>query len=442
MKTARQLREQKASILAKARALHEGAAMQDRDTLTASESTEFDSLLAQAEALERRAAQTDELEAQEVGTPSPGRKTHAGSDPDRRTDFVPPATHTTGKRNYHTLFGASQSQSDNGGFKTFDEFLATVHSGLSDPRLKMAATVGSGSSGGYLVPEAFADGMLNAALEDSIVLSRADVQGMETDTKRISGFDFEDSSTDIAGFVGEWLRETQAGTVQTPKTRQIKLSAKKLAIFTSASNEVLADGMSFEQQLTAALQSAVSYYLDRAFLTGSGDNQPRGVLNDPAIVEVAAEGSQDPGSVIYENLANMYARLHPRSVRNSIWIVSQTLVPELLRIEIPIGTGGTFIPALREDSGRFYVLGREVLFTEKVPTAGTRGDITLCDLSQYAVGMRRGMTFERSNAPGWTQDISHFRAIVRCDGIGKWSQAYTPANGDSLSWCVTLAART
>jgi len=38
--------------------------------------------------------------------------------------------------------------------------------------------------------------------------------------------------------------------------------------------------------------------------------------------------------------------------------------------------------------------------------------------------------------------MQDFRVILRADGQGSWSQAVTPKNGDSVSWCVVLQART
>jgi HK97 family phage major capsid protein len=70
------------------------------------------------------------------------------------------------------------------------------------------------------------------------------------------------------------------------------------------------------------------------------------------------------------------------------------------------------------------------------------GDLMLADFSQYVLGIRREVTVERSNAPGWTEDASDWRAIIRFDGQGKWNAPFTPAKGaDSLSPFVTLAAR-
>jgi len=69
---------------------------------------------------------------------------------------------------------------------------------------------------------------------------------------------------------------------------------------------------------------------------------------------------------------------------------------------ITIGTGGAQIPVFREESGKFTLLGKEVLFTEKCPALGAKGDLILADLSQYAIGMRKeiALTAPMSQA-GW-----------------------------------------
>jgi hypothetical protein len=51
------------------------------------------------------------------------------------------------------------------------------------------------------------------------------------------------------------------------------------------------------------------------------------------------------------------------------------------------------------------------------------------------------MKLEKSNIPGWTNDLMSYRALLRFDAQGTWNTAITPKNGDSLSWCVGLAER-
>jgi len=63
------------------------------------------------------------------------------------------------------------------------------------------------------------------------------------------------------------------------------------------------------------------------------------------------------------------------------------------------------------------------------------------DLSQYAIGIRRGLQLEKSNIPGWTKDLMSYRALLRFDGMGTWNAPITPRNGQTLSWCVGLGER-
>ena len=118
------------------------------------------------------------------------------------------------------------------------------------------------------------------------------------------------------------------------------------------------------------------------------------------------------------------------------------LVAQLLELTIPIGTSGAFIPALSEKNGKFYCLTRPVEFSEKLPAAGTVGDVIFANFSQYAIGLRKEITLEKSGHVGFSQDQTYYRAIVRVDGQGTWKSAVTPRKGsNSLSWAVALAAR-
>ena len=77
-------------------------------------------------------------------------------------------------RRYRDLFGAV----DSAGFKSFNEYVRTIHSGLADPRMQaVAQDMGENvpSDGGFLVPTPFAAEMLDVALENEIVRSRAQV---------------------------------------------------------------------------------------------------------------------------------------------------------------------------------------------------------------------------------------------------------------------------
>ncbi len=229
----------------------------------------------------------------------------------------------------------------------------------------------------------------------------------------------------------------------------INLIAKKLGVIASATNELVADGTSYEEQLYVALVNAVSWYLDNACLTGTGAGQPMGVLNDPALITVPKETSQVAGTIVFDNLKKMFARLHPASMSNAVWVANSTVIPQILgliqHVENVAGSenvGGSRVPVLREDgTGGFQILTRPVLFTEKLPQVGAAGDIALVDFSQYSLGLRQEVVIQKSAHAGFAEDETYYRAILRGDGMGRWSGPMTPKNGDTLSWCVTLAAR-
>jgi HK97 family phage major capsid protein len=186
-------------------------------------------------------------------------------------------------------------------------------------------------------------------------------------------------------------------------------------------------------------------------LQGSGAGQPLGVLNDPALIVVPAETSpaQAAGSIVYENITNIFSRLHPACLSNSVFVCNSTAIPQLLSLQNKVWNnahtdvvGGSAVPVVSQNAdGSFSMLTRPLLFTEKLPPLGDKGDILLADFSHYVIGQRPGMGIEKSSHAGFLTDTSYYRIVTRIDGQGSWKSAMTPKNGDSLSWCVTLEAR-
>lgn len=373
---------------------------------------------------------------------------HSGGGGDSRTTTTSdgPPMRPTG-RTYRAMFGAAPGASlDRGGFKSFNEYLEVLSSQRFDERLKeFRAAMGESvpSGGGFSVPEEFSAWLLDASLEAEIVRPRATVWPMKSEALKVPGWDAAThSSTLFGGLTGTWLAELGAATEVFAKMRQIQLTAKKLACYTAASNELVADGIDFDRQIQQALVKTIGWYLDYAFLQGTGGGQPLGIIGDPALVQVQKETGQRAATIVWENIVKMYARVAPQCAGNAVWIASQTAVPQLLTMSLAVGTGGSMIqPAVLQQGGKFSLLGKEVLFTEKVPALGTLGDIMLVDLSAYTIGLRRELTLDKSIHVGWSTDQSSYRAIVRADGQGSWDKAITPKAGDSLSWCVALAAR-
>lgn len=299
------------------------------------------------------------------------------------------------------------------------------------------------ASGGMSVPEPLAAQWLDDSIEGEIIRPRAQIWPMDSATRKIPGWDTSSAADGelFGGFKMGFLAEEGEGNKQTGKLRVIQLGANKGAIFVDISNELREDGQGFEAQLDRAMRTSIGYGMDQYFIGGSGAGQPLGIRNDPAKISIAKESGQLKDTILYANLIKMFARMYPAGRQRAIWLANDDTIPQLLGITITIGTSGSYYPVMTESNGQFKILGRPVVFTSHMPTLGDADDIMFVDPSQYAIGIRRDMKLEKSNIPGWTQDLMSYRALLRFDGQGTWNAPITPRNGQSLSWCVGLAER-
>jgi HK97 family phage major capsid protein len=364
---------------------------------------------------------------------------------------------------YAQLFGI-QHELSRDGFNSMDEFLSTWHSGLADNRLRSALRVDSGmqaagseqrevspSLGGMMVPSEFAQNILDVALESEIVRPRATVWPMATNSRKIPGVDgFSHANQQLlGGITSAFVGETDTLGLQNIKLWLLEMVCKKMGLLIQASNELIADS-DFESVLGPLLISACQWEMDYAFLWGNGAGVPRGVFNDPALIAVAKDSGQLAATTTYNNICNMFARLYPAGRKKAVWVATSDCLPQLLQLALlfknEAGTdyvGGSSVPIFTKGAdGGWELLGRPLILSEKLQALGTQGDILLADFSQYAIGMRRELTLERSMHAGFTTDSLYLRMICRCDGVGTWKTALTPPNSEnSLSPFVTLATR-
>jgi HK97 family phage major capsid protein len=344
-------------------------------------------------------------------------------------------------KTFAALFGAPAGRA---GWKDSSEFFRVVASGRFDPRLIRASiNEGTGSEGGFLVPEEFSKEVHDVALEDEVVLPRARVQPMGSDTIKLPAFEIGSHAGHLyGGLVAYWTTEAGSLTESQPKMRQMELNARKLTVLMKYSSEWAEDAPGGERNVARVAGKGLGWYRDRALLKGTGAGQPQGVLNAPCLITVAKETGQLADTINYDNLVNMLARLHPSSWRGSVWVAHTSTVPQLLTMGIMVGVGGTHYPVLKEESGQFSMLGRPVVFTEKLEPLGDKGDLLLADFSQYIVGLRRELRFETSIGPGFSTDEVYARLIGRLDGQALWSEALTLSDGaTTVGPFVTLEAR-
>jgi len=255
------------------------------------------------------------------------------------------------------------------------------------------------------------------------------------------------ASTVFGGVSASWTEEGAALAETEAKFGRIVLQASKLATRCDVPNELLQDSIiSFAAFIDNILPAAIAWFEDVAFMTGNGVGQPLGVLESPALVTVTKETGQAADTIVWENIVKLYARMLPASLASAVWIANIDTFPQFATMSLAIGTGGSAIWLNNGVVGPpMSILGRPVIFTEKVPTLGGGGsgkDVSFIDFGYYLVGDRMQMRAESSVHAQFTTDQTVYRVIERVDGRGWLQSAITPKNGtNTLSPFVTLGER-
>lgn len=344
-------------------------------------------------------------------------------------------------------------------FNDFGDFVAaTWHRGSPDAatagkllELKNAFGTTVPSDGGFLIPEAFRSDLLALALERSIVRPRARVIPMGSLTTSIPTVDSTSNASSVhGGMIGAWTEESAQLDDTSPKFGRIKLEAKKLTAYSEVPNELFADAPALGAFVEVAFPETLAWFEDVAFLTGSGVGEPLGMLNAAAAVEVAKESGQAADTILWENIIKMFARMLPGSLNRAVWIANNDTFPQLATMSVKIknvaGTENVGGGAVWINNGAegppMTILGRPVIFTEKVPTLGDAGDISFVDLGSYLIGDRQVAELRTSEHFKFRNDETAVRIVSRVDGRPWIQSAITPNQGAStLSPVVKIAAR-
>lgn len=299
------------------------------------------------------------------------------------------------------------------------------------------------SDGGFLIPEIFRSEIMQLALEDSIVRSRATVIPMESLKVLIPTVDETSRQSSIYGGVQfTWLSEGASGVDTSAKFGQVTLDAKKLMGFAGIPNELVKDAPAFAAWFGAKFPGAIGWFEDISMINdGDGTDKPLSILKGAGAVKV----TRTTGShIVYADIVQMYSQMYPSSHKNAVWVASHDTFPELAKLSFsPNGT--SYVPVMlwqpnAVETPAATILGRPVIFTEKVPALGATGDLMYVDFSEYLIGDRQAMSVESSTEYMFGTDKTAFKFIERVDGRPWVQSPITPHNGsaNTLSPYVVL----
>lgn len=293
------------------------------------------------------------------------------------------------------------------------------------------------ADGGFLIPEEVRSEILQVALEESIVRSRATVIPMSSLAVPIPMIDDTSHASSVfGGIVAYWTEEGAAATESQAKFGRARLEAKKLTIYCEAPNELVADAPAFGALLDQQLPQATAYYEDAAFIDGSGVGEPLGFLNGSALVSVTRATAD---LIAWADVVSMYSRMLPSSLSRAVWLTSPDSLPQLFQMTVPVknvaGTenvGGSAVYITdAQGSPQMQLLGRPLIVSEKIPKLTDPNALVFADLSYYLLGDRQTMQATSSPHFKFSSDVTAYKIVERVDGRPWLQSALTPRNGST-----------
>lgn len=342
-----------------------------------------------------------------------------------------------------------------GGYKNHAEFLVDVKNaanGTVPDRLKKFAAVGtdeqatfSNPDGGFLLPEGIMEGIMETdpfAIQADTGLSTRRIPMQQQIVNINARVDKNHSSSVTGGFRVYRNGEAQQASSSKGTFEQIKLSAEGLMGLAYGTNELLSRSpISFAALISAGFETEYRSKLNNERLRGTGAGEYMGILNSPALITVAKEGSQTADTIVGANLQKMRARIW--GYNQAVWMVNQDCYTSLSTAHISLSNDD--VPLFVAGNGVDVpdtILGRPVVYDENMSTLGDVGDIVLVNWMEYLEGFLGGVEQSSSIHVRFETNETAFKFTAYCDGQPWWRTALTPKQSSTtLSPFVTLAER-
>jgi HK97 family phage major capsid protein len=313
--------------------------------------------------------------------------------------------------------------------------------GRVDPRLGNISGAATGMSegvaedGGFLVQTDFASTLMKPMYDTGNIMSRVTRMPIGPNSSGIKMNAVDERSrangSRWGGLQAYWLAEAALKVPSRPRFRQMHLELKKLAVLVYVTDELMQDAVALDGFIRQAVPTEIEYTCEDAILNGTGVGMPLGYLNSPATVVVPKVAGQAAGTIVSQNIWDMYYRMPARSRSTAVWLVANDAEGALNSMALP-GTAGipTYLPPGGLSAAPYAtLLGRPVIPCEYCSALGTAGDIQFVDLSQYTVIDKGGIQADYSMHVRFIYDEGVYRFVFRMDGQPAWNTPITPKNG-------------
>jgi len=270
-----------------------------------------------------------------------------------------------------------------------------------------ALSIGTDTSGGYLVPEEFMNELIQALEEQNIFRRIA----------RIITTNSEKLKVPIATASGtaSWIEENDEIPESDSVFGQIILNAYKLATMMRTSTELVEDS-AFNIQAYIAQEFArrIGAREEEAFCIGDGDGKPTGIFTESGGGSIGVTAASET-DITFDDIIDLFYSLKPPYRIKAVFLTNDTAMKQLRKVK---DSNGQYIWTPSVVAGTpDMLLGRPVYTSPYVPEIKA-GSLPLAfgDFNYYWIADRRDIRFKVLNELFAQRDQIGFHATERVDG--------------------------
>lgn len=305
--------------------------------------------------------------------------------------------------------------------KATSHFVAALVTG--DREKLQVLTEGTAAMGGNLVPQDFANLIVEDRRDLVVMRQFATVLQLQTDTLNLPTLD---TRPHVA-----WRSEGAVKNTSTAQFGNITLTPYSLAGIVTLSNELVADasqgvGGSIVTYVANLITRAIAEEEDRTFWVGSGSGQPSGI--DSYSLTTVNPGAGASDTLRADAYKAMYYRLGQGYRNNAIWAANASTWARAAQLKE--STTNAYLLQRLGDSPIPQIMGRPAY---EVNSIGD-GKVFFGDPSFYYIGEREGIAVDTSteatvaSQSAFERNLTHVRVEERVDGELALTRAFVEGN--------------
>lgn len=303
------------------------------------------------------------------------------------------------------------------------EFFSALYGG--DKQKLQILSEGTAADGGYLVPEEFANVIIEDIRDLNIMRQFASVMTTTTDTVHFPSL--------VSRPRAAWRSEKATKNTSTATFTENVLTPYSLAAIVPLSNELVADatlgvGGSIVNYIAGLMSVALAEKEEQAFWTGSGSGQPTGIDGGGYTLRTFAAGAGASDSVRADTIISAYSNT-PQGYRNkAVWVANMGTWGEVARLK---DSQNRYLLTDLAGSNTQLLKGRPVY--ESNYLAG--GTAIFADLSFYQIVDREGISVRISDeatvagSSAFEKNLTYVRVEKRVDAELLLPAAVTKVTG-------------